>query len=104
MRSAWGYGRCRDNASRATDGLPAAADAPLQHGEMAKSARTGHSANTSVVEQAIQLEKGDRGPGECGEDHNHLDEPMSLDFDNAPLRSFLEGRGARQCAAYAPIT
>ena len=29
---------CRDDASRATDGLPSASDAPLQHSELAKSA------------------------------------------------------------------
>ena len=30
--------RCRDDASRTTDGLPSAADAPLQRSELAKSA------------------------------------------------------------------
>ena len=33
---------CRDDASRATDGLPSAADAPLQRSELAKSAITSH--------------------------------------------------------------
>ena len=32
---------CRDDASRATDGLPSAADAPLQRSEFAKSATSG---------------------------------------------------------------
>ena len=32
---------CRDDASRATDGLPSAADAPLQRSELAKSATYG---------------------------------------------------------------
>ena len=32
---------CRDDASRATDGLPLAADAPLQRSELAKSAISG---------------------------------------------------------------
>ena len=49
---------CRDDARRATDGLPSAADAPLQRSELAKSATSRHSANTSFVEQAKQLEKG----------------------------------------------
>jgi hypothetical protein len=33
---------CRDDASRATDGLPSAADAPLQRSELAKSANSRH--------------------------------------------------------------
>jgi hypothetical protein len=33
---------CRDDASRATVGLPSAADAPLQRTELAKSANRGH--------------------------------------------------------------
>ena len=37
-RSLLGVTGCRDDASRATDGLPSAADAPLQRSELAKSA------------------------------------------------------------------
>jgi hypothetical protein len=33
---------CREDGLPATDGLPLTADAPLQRGEMAKSANNGH--------------------------------------------------------------
>ena len=39
-RRLWVTG-CRDDASRATVGLPSAADAPLQRSELAKSANSG---------------------------------------------------------------
>ena len=44
-----------------------------------------------LMKQTKKLEKGNHGACEYGKDCNRLDEPISLDCYNAPLRSLLEG-------------
>jgi hypothetical protein len=46
----------------------------------------------SLVKEAKELDKGDRGTSEYGEDRNHLDEPIALDRCEALVRSLLECR------------
>ena len=45
----------------------------------------------SLAKQTKKLQEGNRGACECGKDRNGLDEPVSLDCCNTPLRSLLEG-------------
>ena len=67
--------------------------------EVTRCARSRHFSKLSLVKEAKELEKGDRGTSEHGEDRNHLDKPTALDRYKALLCSLLECRSTRQRAS-----